>query len=240
MRSTGAKKLQVAICTPTAGTIHAAYCMSLTRMILYYLQTPVLAQEYTEKGVTTHMYVGANIGENRDKMADKAIEIGATHVLFIDDDMGFMPECLNIALARQMPIVLANYRRKCPPGRFTARNADNTSDIKTTVDSTSLTECYFGGFGFCLIEIDVFKQVKKPRFLAYYDEKTNSYTTEDRPFFDKVHEAGIPVFCDQEISKRVWHNGNFAYTFDQELKPEWELPYPERVGISDEDKRMSR
>ena len=178
------------------------------------------------------MYVGASISENRDKMCDKAIELGATHLLFIDDDMGFAPECLNIALMRQVPIVLANYRRKNPPGTFTAYENDESiagKEIITTHDSTSLVPCLNGGFGFCLIETDVLRQMPKPRFLNQYLPQVDRYSTEDWPFFTKVRELGIPAFVDQEISKRVWHNGSFAYTFDQELDPNWAVPYPERI-----------
>jgi len=228
------KVLQVAICTPTAGIVHAAYCMSLTRMILHFLQVPVLATEYTKKQVTTHMYVGANISENRDKMCDKAIELNATHLLFIDDDMGFMPDCLNIAVSRQLPIVLANYRRRFPPGHFTAYEASDTisgSEIITNEDSTSLVPCYNGGFGFCLIETDVLRKLEKPRFLNQYLPEVGVYTTEDWPFFRKLQELEIPAFVDQEVSKRVWHNGTFPYAFDTELKAEWAQPYAERQWL---------
>lgn len=243
MAITAAKKpvLHVAICTPTAGLIHAAYCMSLTRMILHFLQTPVRADEYGAKRVTTHMYVGANIAENRDKMCDTAIEIGASHLLFIDDDMGFMPECLNMALERSLPIVLANYRRKNPPGYFTAYEANDTiggQEIITTEDSTSMVPCYNGGFGFCLIETDVLKQLPKPRFLNGYLEEVGRYTTEDWPFFGKVRELKIPAFVDQEVSKRVWHNGTFAYSFDQDLDPRWALPYAERQWLKQYNKEV--
>ncbi len=224
--------LKVAICTPTAGIVHAGYCMSLTKMILHFLQTPVLAQEYSEKHVVSQMQVGANIGENRDNMVGKALEQECTHVLFIDDDMGFTADCLNIMLARQMPVLLANYRRKIPPGRFTARNKDNTDEIITTKDSTSLTECYYGGFGFCLIETEVLKAIKRPRFLQYFVPEFDCYTTEDLPFFNEVHKAGFPVFVDQEVSKRVWHCGPFNYGFDQVLPAEWSVPYPERVNLN--------
>lgn len=225
------KTLKVAICTPTAGIIHAAYCMSFTRMILYFLQTPVLGEEYSDKRVISQMQVGANIGENRDKMVDRAIEQECTHLLFIDDDMGFMPDCLNIAISRQMPIVLANYRRKSCPGYFTATTAAGDisgAQMITTEDSTSLEQAYFGGFGFCLMEVETLKKIQKPRFLMQYFPEIDTYTTEDWPFFEKVRALGIPIFVDHEVSKRVWHCGTFNYCFDQNLPPEWSTPWAER------------
>lgn len=219
--------IKVCIATPTTGIVHATYTMSLLKLVLHFLQIPVLGFENGKRSVITQMQVGANIAANRDNMVDKAIKENCTHLLFIDDDMGFSPECLNIMLARKMHILAANYRRKIPPGYFTCVAPDK-SEIITSADSTSLTECWFGGFGFCLIEIDVLKLVKKPRFLMQYFHETDSYTTEDYPFFTSIHELGIPVYVDQEVSKRVWHCGNFNYGFDQAIPVEWSIPYPER------------
>ena len=219
--------IKVAVCTPTAGIVHASYTMSLVRMVLHYLQTPILGLENEERGIITQMQVGANISSNRDNMVEQAIKQECSHVLFIDDDMGFEPNCLNIMLARQLPVLLANYRRKIPPGLFTAVTKDR-KECLTTVDSTSLEECWYGGFGFCLIEISVLKSVQKPRFLMEYYPDSDTYTTEDYPFFNKVHAAGFPVFVDQEVSKRVTHNGTFIYSFDQTLDPKWAVPYQER------------
>ncbi len=225
------KILRVAVGTPTAGLIHAAYAMSITKMILYFLQVPVLTQEYTAKNILTQMQVGANIGQARDNMADEAIAKDCSHLLFIDDDMGFHEDCLNLALSRQMPIVLANYRRKIPPGQFTAAKLDkdeNVLPLITTEESTSLEECYYGGFGFCLIETEVLKALKKPRFMMEWDPRIEGYTTEDWPFYREARKAGYPAYVDHELSKRVWHNGSFSYCFDQDLQAKWASPWIER------------
>lgn len=203
--------------TPSAGIVHAAYTMSLSRMLLYFLQTPVFGMEKDVRELQMQMVVGANIGQNRDNIVEVALQENCSHVLFIDDDMGFEKDCLNQAAMRKMPIVLANYRRKVPPGLFTARNADNTASIITTEDSRSLEQCSFGGFGFCLIERQVLEAIPMPRFLMYYDAASKTYTTEDKPFFENVAKAGFKAFVDHELSKKVFHNGTFQYTWDTEF-----------------------
>lgn len=224
--------IKVAICTPTSGRVEAVYTMSLVRTVLHFLQTPILGREKEERAVITQMQCGANIGANRDNMVDKALSEDCSHVLFVDDDMGFNPECLGIMLARQMPVLLANYRKKTPPGHFTAVE-DNPAiagmTIQTTLNSTSLVPCLFGGFGFCLIETEVLRAIPKPRFLMKWLPEIQTYTTEDVPFFEAVKEAGFPIYVDQEVSKRVWHVGSFGYDFSQELDPLWSIPYPERM-----------
>ena len=213
------KTLFVSICTPTAGKVEAVYCLSLEAMVLHFLTHPILAQQYQSKNVRYQLRVGANIGEGRDQMVDVALEQGDDYVLFIDDDMGFEPQALNVALSRQMPIVLANYRRKAPPGVFTAAGIDkddNTFEIVTTKEKDSLEEAWVGGFGFCLIQTDVFKQIPKPRFLMTYMPETDRYTTEDYPFFTACRKAGIMPYVDHRLSKLCWHVGSYAYQWDDD------------------------
>lgn len=210
--------MKVMIGTPSAGIVHASYAMSLTKMILYFLQTPILGQEKEPREVQAVMMVGANIGQNRDKIVESALEENCSHVLWIDDDMSFQPDCLNLAAARKMPIVIANYRRKVFPGLFTARNADNTASIQTTESSRSLEKCSFGGFGFALIERQVFEAIPMPRFLMTYDAETKTYSTEDLPFYTATAKAGFQTWVDHDLSKKITHNGSFPYTWDTQFE----------------------
>ncbi len=216
--------MRVMIGTPSAGIVHAAYAMSLTKMILHYLQTPIFGMEQEPREMQAMMMVGANIGQNRDIIVQAALDNDCSHVLFIDDDMSFNYDCLNIAAMRQLPIVIGNYRRKVPPGNFTARNADNTASIETTNESSSLEECSFGGFGFALIERKVFEAIPMPRFLMYYDHAGKTYTTEDKPFFEATAKAGFKT-TEQGCSTTLWaHNGTFAYSWDIPMPAEWANP----------------
>ena len=204
--------------TPTAGMIHADYTTSLTKMLLFFLQTPILGNEKEHREVMFTMMVGASIGQNRDIIVEGALENDCTHVLFIDDDVGFDQDCLNIAAMRRMPIVIGNYRRKVFPGLFTARNHDNTESIITSESSTSLEKCSFGGFGFALIERQVFEAVPMPRFLHTYDAASKTYSTEDLPFYTAASKAGFQTWVDHDLSKKLRHNGNFQYTWDTEFE----------------------
>ena len=206
------------IATPSAGFVHADYCASLTKMILYFLQHPILGNEKEPREMMFTMMVGANIGQNREQIVEGALENDCTHVLFLDDDMGFSHDCLNMAAMRRMPIVIGNYRRKVFPGLFTARNADNTASIQTKEDSTSLEECSFGGFGFALIERQVFEAIPLPRFLMIYDAASKTYSTEDLPFYAAATKAGFQTWVDHDLSKKLRHNGSFQYTWDTEFE----------------------
>jgi hypothetical protein len=209
--------MKVMIATPTAGIVHADYTTSLTKMILFFMQTPILGNKKEHREIMFTMAVGASIGQNRDNMVEDALKNDCTHVLFLDDDMGWDHDCLNIAAMRRVPIVIGNYRRKVYPGLFTARNHDNSASIKTTEESTSLEKCSFGGFGFALIERQVFEAVPLPRFLHTYDPATKTYSTEDLPFYTAASKAGFQAWVDHDLSKKLRHNGNFQYTWDTQF-----------------------
>jgi hypothetical protein len=184
-------------------------------MVQYFFKTPILGRPDEERGLGHQMMLGAAIGGHRDQMVDVVLKTpDVTHILFIDDDMGFEKDCLNIALSRQLPIVLGNYRKKTPPGYFTAYGDKGL--IETTYQSTSLEQCHFGGFGFCLIERNVLEIIPKPRFLAYYKSEIDTYTTEDVPFFEACTKFGFDIFVDHEISKRLTHNGSYSYSYDDD------------------------
>lgn len=223
------KELKIAFCTPTTGIVKSTFTASFIRLLIYFLEKPVLPEVYTKKGMIVQMRIGSNIGEARDKMCDVALRENCSHVLFIDDDMGFSPDALHCALERQEHIVIANYRRKVAGGRFTSRDRKNENDILTKEESSGLELCTFGGFGFALISTDVLRAIPKPRFLMNYVKEADVYTTEDVPFYAAAINAGFKVWVDHDLSKRVWHCGDFHYCFDQDLDPKWENPYAERM-----------
>lgn len=213
-------RMHVAICTPTAGLVTASYAVSMPFLITTFLTEPVIGREQEEKKIGYQMIISASIHQSRENMIEEALKNDCTHVLFVDDDMGFDRYCLNGALARQMPIVVGNYRRKAAPFRFTAVNKDENDtivEIKTTEESRSLEECYYGGFGFTLIETEVLKAVKAPRFLPGWSEKYGTYTTEDFPFYKQAKEKGFTAFVDHDLSKKLRHQGQAHYTYNMDL-----------------------
>lgn len=212
--------MHVAICTPTAGLVTASYAVSMPFLITTFLHEPVIGREQEEKKIGYQMVISACIHQSRESMIKAALDADCTHVLFVDDDMGFDRYCLNMALARQMPIVVGNYRRKAAPFAFTSVKKDendNILELRTTEESRSLEECYYGGFGFTLIESEVLKVVQSPRFLPGWDPKFETYTTEDFPFYKRAKELGFPAYVDHDLSKKLRHQGQAHYTYNMEV-----------------------
>jgi hypothetical protein len=154
---------------------------------------------------------GTGVSANRERMVKNFLKTDATHLLFIDDDMGFNPDALHVLASRRQPIVACNYRVRTPPAPFMAKR--DGKEIKITAESTGLEEVDFVPFGLCLMERRVLESIPVPRFMIEYIERDfNDYTTEDVSFCNKVRTQ-YPIYIDHDASKKVWHAGNIHYTW---------------------------
>lgn len=222
--------IHVAICTPSIGFMKSRYTASLIRMFFYYQTNPVLGQEQKARFLSYHMIEGSMIGAAREEFVRDVIALPqATHLLFIDEDMGFREDTLNIMLSRQMPIVSCNYRMKVPPCAFTCRKLDDSGWLETTEEKNSLEEASWSGFGFCLIERQVLEKMKSPMFQNVYVEQYKTYSTEDRSFFLQAAEHGFRPWVDHKASKKVYHIGNYAYSYDDSFPAYKRQPIAERM-----------
>lgn len=205
------KNIGVSICTPSIGLTSIAYAMSLGKLANYFSRVPAFEETESQKlGFLT--VIGSSIAGARDHMIDQVLaHKETTHVLFIDEDMGFCPTTLNTMLARKEPIVITNYRRRTPPAWFTCKCKGIDEWLEVTEESTGLVEVDFGGFGFALIAKEVIAKIEKPRFLVQW--KDGNYGTEDVPFWRACQAEGYSVLCDMDASKKVWHNGNIEYNW---------------------------
>lgn len=208
------RKIYVGVATPSTGQIRMCYAYSLARMVAYFSNHRFLP-DLAEQRMEFLMLEGSGISDNREQLVKRALEIPElTHLLWIDDDMGWHWDTLHVMIARIQPIVACTYRRRSPPGDWTAAALDqNNSLIGVEEESVGLREAYNCGFGFCLIERKVLEVTKAPRFLLQWGEADGRYSTEDFSFFSQAKAAGFPIYIDMEASKRIWHEGNLAYSW---------------------------
>lgn len=208
--------INVVIAWPSLGTPKNDFAFSLARLVAYFAQVRVFP-EVAEQAVDVMTIEGSGISSQREDLCRDALaKPDMTHLLWIDEDMGFTPDCLHILARRRQPIVGANYRMRVPPADFTALKLDKSERIQTTDGVSGLEEAYYTGFGFCLIERKVLEAVPQPRFPIWYNPDTGRYTTEDHPFFVAAREKGFPCYVDHDASKRVWHKGGMSYCWNED------------------------
>lgn len=202
-------KLLVAI--PTAGMVSIDTAYSLANMVGQVAADPPPFQFQMRLSTAC----GSNWIENREKLADMALEGGFTHLCFIDDDMVWNPQILSPLLTRVREgadIVTVNYMvKEEPPTTFTAIGL-NGERVRTTAESKGVEEIAANGFGFSIISAEVFKRLRKPWFLPTW-HPDYGYSTEDVPFFRKAREAGFKVLVDHDASKAVAHVGRKQWSW---------------------------
>lgn len=195
--------MKIAIAIPTAGMVPWAFSYSLVNLISYMWAHA----DDLNVGVGVRSAEGSNWIENRENLVQRAIGEGFTHICFIDDDMVFAPDVLARLIRHGKDIVVTNYVvKEWPPTTFTARGLDGER-VRTSEASTGLQEVLGSGFGFSLINLDVFKALQQPWFLPMWNEQTKEYSTEDFPFFARARAAGYPVWLDHDASRGLTHLG---------------------------------
>jgi hypothetical protein len=157
------------------------------------------------------------IHTNREMIVKRAMASDATHFLFIDDDMTFQPWILDLLFSRYQPVVVVNYLIKNDDLAFVAVGLDGKR-VPTREKDTGIVPIAYSGFGVSLFEMDVWRKTPQPWFLPKFNAEDSSYTTEDAPCFERIREAGFPVYLDHDASKLVGHVGLKEWSW-REWKP---------------------
>jgi len=210
--------IKLAIAIPTAGMVRAGFAYSLAGAIGRLTQG-ISTRPESGIEIAVDMQESTVIHSNRELLAKRALTSGKTHILFIDDDMSFEPQVLDIMLGRRQPVVAVNYLIKKFPPEFVAV-AENGRRIITDDKSAGLQEIAYTGFGVSLFETQVFAKTPQPWFQPEFVPEADSYTTEDNPFYRRVREAGFKCYIDHDASKLVTHiGGTVSWTYKQYVRP---------------------
>lgn len=205
--------ISISVCWPSSGHPTPEFSMSLANLCLYYMQTKVSDDE--SQAIILRQWKSSNISNGREQLVKQSLDSNATHVLFIDEDVEFSPSVLHGMIRRNRPIVACNYRLKWESGEFAAITPDYQGRIETDKKASGLQECGFCGFGFCLIERQVFEAIQQPWFPQQWHEESRSHTTEDVPFFVAAKAAGFVPYIDHDASKMIAHVGSYRYRWDK-------------------------
>ena len=169
-------------------------------------------------GVNLRIMVGGYVSMNRNILVRSALEINATHLMFIDADHTFLPSSVQRLLDADKDIVGAPYNARPVPGKpvvstiklidpATDPNGKTGKPIETEYPA-QLFKLFAVATGFMLVKTDVFRKMKAPWFVDGEDENGECFT-EDVEFCRKAHLSGFDVWCSPSI--HVGHLGLAEY-----------------------------
>jgi hypothetical protein len=209
-------KIHLAIVVPTRGMNPAGFTFDLAKLCA---ATTVALESEGWGHVSLFHLSGTYIDDSREKLAERALRADATHILFLDDDMRFPPNLATKLIKHRQPVVGMNYPTRKQKDvvciaikRFSESFDSRSQRLLTTTESTGLEQVDAVGFGGVLIQADVFRVLKKPWFLAYWDEEMKRRVGEDVDFCRKLKDLEIPVYIDHDLSQYAGHMGWWEFT----------------------------
>lgn len=191
----------VALCIPSGEMVHADFMLS----VLHVAQN-ARAAGFRVSVVNSKLSI---VTEARNLCVTAALKAKVDWILFLDSDMVFPADSLKRLHAHKVPVVGATYPRKMLPPTFIGTRKDGAP---FTLADRGLVEAGRVPTGCLLIKADVFSQLKAPFFRCGYDETAGLVLGEDFWFSDRMHELGIPLWCDLDLSRQIEHIGGYRYT----------------------------
>jgi hypothetical protein len=161
--------------------------------------------------------IGSVITIARRNLVDIFMKSNFDYIWWVDSDMKFPIDTPMRLLARNKPIVGANYRRRrFPNPSFTGMtgSAGSFREFQTTDNSPAMEMCDVLPHGLCLIKREVYEKVAQPHYLQEYIPHLNLEVGEDIYFFQKCKQEGYEIWCDQELSREIAHIGIFHFNYN--------------------------
>lgn len=193
--------MQLAICVPAHDQVHTNFAIGLANL------TSRLTQDNIDYQL--HVVCGSVIAESRTRLANEALEHGATHLLWLDSDIHFPATVVTKFLKHDRDIVAANYSTRYYPYQSVAFT--NCKNISERLESTTgLHKVWAVGMGCMLVKSSVYAELPKPWFSHEYNKDLDTFGGEDIYFCNQAMHHGIDVWVDADI--QLAHFGTKANT----------------------------
>jgi hypothetical protein len=193
----------VAICVPVQNQVTAVFAYSLA----------MLQRKCGEAELATslHFNMGSEVTMQRQQLVEQALQTDCTHIMWIDADMQFPVDTLNILLAADKDIIAGNYSTRVPPHRPVAFKSKNNLDSRV-FSGKGIEKVWAVGSGMMLVKREVYENVSPPHYKIEYSEDYTNLVGEDIYFCNLVNKDGYEVYISHDLSDRIAHIGTRAYT----------------------------
>lgn len=168
----------LAICIPNTGTVNTPCFASLLMAGIRNQEKGIIQSCVTQEQ--------AGIAASRNILAQKALDLGADLLLWVDSDIGFLdPAAILKLIEHDKDIVGATYPKRRKPHDMVGR------PLHPEEVNHGLHEFEFMGFGLMLVKADVFRKIKQPWFFetSGYNGWSKNRLTEmllDNIFMDEM------------------------------------------------------
>lgn len=196
--------MKVLIAIPALDVVATDFALSLASMLTSRAYDKKLRREVD---VAVACCRGTIIPHSRNRLAQQALDIGASHIFFLDSDMAFPPDTLSRLIGHHVPIVGADYVRRVEPHPLNGNPAPNYREDRRGVLAPMLTL----PFGCILIKTSVLSDLERPWFSYREGVTAEDALSEDTFFCNQARRAGHTIWCDLALTQEVGHVGNFIF-----------------------------
>lgn len=182
--------MRLGICIPARDTVHTLFASGLANL------TSMLTKNDVD--FELHIICGSVIAESRTRLANEALDNGATHLLWLDSDIHFPANIYKSLLKHDKDIVAANYSTRYHPYQSVAFLDPNNID-KRLESTHGLHKVWAVGMGCMLVKSTVFEQLPKPWFSHEYNKDLDTFGGEDIYFCNQAMHHSIDVYVDADI-----------------------------------------
>jgi len=135
----------------------------------------------------------------RNDLVEKAMQIGASHLMMCDTDMDYHPQTIPRLLSHKLPVVGALAFRRYPPfDPIMLRGKLGDYESIDEWEEGELVEVDAAGAGCLLFDMSVFRKMSPPWF-AFRHLETGEGIGEDIGFCSDLREAGYRIFVDTTV-----------------------------------------
>ena len=163
----------------------------------------------TEAQITLAERQGALGPDNRNHLAQMALEGDYTHLFLVDADMSFPGDTLTKLLSRGKDLIGAAYNYRALPRRTVVKMHQDGRIYSPERLPESLFPCYAIGSGVKLVTTHALAHMPRPWFALDFDKDGMLSVSDDVWFCQQAARVGIETFCDPTI--RAGHIGSFEF-----------------------------
>jgi len=204
------KEEKIAICIPSRGEMAIGTAFDLAVMVGY-------DSRFRRGHNAVYTVNGTLIFDQRNNLAQAALEEGSDYILWIDADMRFPKNTIDRLLKHDKDIVGVNATTRSIPVKATAKmleidleNKENHWLQVISKGKTGLEKVTAIGCGVMLVKRKVFEQTPKPWFW-FYQLPGGKTLGEDVHFCVAAQDAGFETWVDHDLSNEIGHVGEYVY-----------------------------
>jgi len=187
------ENVKIGICIPLYNQVPSVFFIHFMSFFVY------TAQKYRAELFQVDSTI---VDVARNVLVENFLKSDCTHLLFLDSDMVFPPDTIDLLLRHEKPVVSGLYflRKKLYPSFRFLKNGDYHSSYE--FPQNSLMKVDATGLGCILVKREVLEKISEqnkgePLFYTKYIEGSRTKVSgEDTVFCELVKKAGFEIYVD--------------------------------------------